>query len=256
MKNSSTSKSARASNSRRNSLKSLLTLASGAASLGALAPAAEAGIIYTAFNTPVTVGFGSGQLEVFNINLPGTASLQFAARSGRIVARQFSGGAYVAVGQQTNSRSAIKLGSNVAFRTIKGPATWSSPPLVQGANFGNIIQTSAGNIRGPGGFSSTKYLLFSFTDTASTPLPDRPEYGWVSMSSVTAKDGDYTSMSVTFTGWAYDNTGAMIAAGAGIVPVPEVSTGVVSALMAAMFVGGVELRRWRKSKPANASQPA
>ena len=82
------------------------------------------------------------------------------------------------------------------------------------------------------------------------------EYGWIGMSAATITPSDSTGMSVTFTGWAYDNTGAMIAAGAGIVPVPEVSTGVVSAQMAAMFVGGVELRRWRKSKPANASQPA
>jgi hypothetical protein len=62
-------------------------------------------------------------------------------------------------------------------------------------------------------------------------------------------------MSVTFTGWAYDDPEVKIAAGAMPTPVPEASTGVVSALVAALVVGGVELRRWRKSKPANVSQP-
>ena len=261
MKNRSTSNSAWAINSRGNALKSLLTLASGAASLGALAPAAEAGIIYTAFAVPVTVGFGGGsQLTEFNIDLPGTAILQFVRNgileggSRRISARQLYikadplAHAYVGVGQQGTT--------SAAFRANAG-ANWNSPSLVEGANFGHIIRTVSGNIAGPGGFSSITYLLFFFTDTSPLPMPDSTRYGWVGMSSATATFGDSANMSVTFTGWAYEEAAdTYINAGAGITAVPEVSTGVVSALLAAMVVGGAELRRWRKSKSASVRQPA
>jgi hypothetical protein len=248
MKNRSTSNSARAINSRGNSLKSLLTLASGAASLGALAPAAEAAIYYTAFNA--TVGFGVGQLAASNIDLPGTASLQLAAFSGdshRVVAAQTNG--FVRVARQYNIRSG---GTSVAFRTNAG-ANWDAPYVIKGSStyFGNIIRSALGNLAGPGVFS-TKYLLFKFTNTADG---NQEQYGWVGMSGATYTAGTPSSMSVTFTGWAYEDSGAMINAGAGITAVPEVSTGVVSALLAAMVVGGAELRRWRKSKPANVSQP-
>ena len=240
MKNSLTSKSARAINSRRNSLKSLLTLASGAASLGALAPAAEAGIIYKPINA--TVGFGAvPQLRHFDINLPDGAILQLATGTAGTSHRVFAGigPQYVGVGVQNTT---------VAFRNNAG-ANWLDMSGSTGY-FGNIIRSKGGKLAGPGEFDTTKYLLFKFRNAGMT------EYGWIGMSAATITPSDSTGMSVTFTGWAYDNTGAMIAAGAGIVPVPEVSTGVVSALMAAMFVGGVELRRWRKSKPANVSQSA
>jgi hypothetical protein len=100
---------------------------------------------------------------------------------------------------------------------------------------------------------STKYLLFKFTNTADG---NQEQYGWVGMSGATYTPGTPSSMSVTFTGWAYEDSGLKINAGdMGVTPVPEASTGVVGALVAAMVVGGVELRRWRKSKPANVSQP-
>jgi hypothetical protein len=79
MRNSSPSTSALPINSRRNSLKSLLTLASGAASLGTLAPSTEAGIIHTEFATPVTVGFPARYLDP--IDLPGIEYITLAARS-------------------------------------------------------------------------------------------------------------------------------------------------------------------------------
>ena len=261
MKNSLTSKSARAINSRRNSLKSLLTLASGAASLGALAPAAEAGIDYTDFGTGgKTVGWGSGQVSI-PIDLPGSASITLKRDEpsggtntdcNRIVA-VIVGGQF---GRQADGRSAAPNppGTNVALRTAYGK-NWNDAARNASDTFGNIIQSTIDTnwINGPGAFNTTKYLLFKFTDTSRG---NQTEYGWIGMNAATYT-GDKSGMSVTFTGWAYDNSGAVIFAGdKGLTPVPEVSTGVVSALMAAMFVGGVELRRWRKSKPANASQPA
>ena len=263
MKNCSTSKSARATNARRNSLKSLLTLASGAASLGALAPSAEAGkadIVYTPFGTGMTVGFGGGQEASVTRSLPGGATITLNREaktdnaSNRILARIVGvGGAFA---RQPNSRSAATnpQGTNVALRTAYGK-NWNDAARNASGTFGNIIlSTITSNfLVGPGTFNTTKYLLFKFTDTSRG---NQTEYGWIGMSAATYT-GDKLGMSVTFTGWAYDNSGAVIFAGdKGLTPVPEVSTGVVSALMAAMFVGGVELRRWRKSKPANASQPA
>jgi hypothetical protein len=260
MKNRSTSNSARAINSRGNALKSLLTLASGAASLGALAPAAEAGIIhYTPFSPNKTVGFGGGQLPDYSFNLPGTASITLNREtntlnnSNRIVA-VIVGGAFA---RQSNSRSAAPSppGTNVALRTAYGK-NWdnaASSERADAAAFGNIIQsTITSNFRlGPAAFSDppTKYLLFQFQNAGTT------EYGWIGMSGATYT-GDKSGMSVTFTGWAYEDSGLKINAGdMGVTPVPEASTGVVGALVAAMVVGGVELRRWRKSKPANVSQP-
>ena len=115
----------------------------------------------------------------------------------------------------------------------------------------NIIRSIGGFLKGPGAFSGNNYLLFKFTNTDAA---NQTQYGWVGMSGATYTPGTPSSMSVTFTGWAYDDSGAVINAGQ-VTAVPEASTGVVGALVAALVVGGAELRRWRKSKPANVSQP-
>ena len=261
MKNCSTSKSARATNARRNSLKSLLTLASGAASLGALAPSAEAGkadIVYTPFGTGMTVGFGGGQEASVTGSLPGGATITLnreantANTSNRILAR--IGGGYFA--RQSNSRSAAgnPPGTNVALRTVYDFSWNNAAPgkRVEAATFGNIIRstTDSGFLGGPGAFNSIKYLLFQFQNAGAT------EYGWIGMSAATYT-GDMSGMSVTFTGYAYDTSGAKINAGdMGTAAVPEPSNAVVGLLMAAMVAGGVGVRQWRKSKPANVSQPA
>jgi hypothetical protein len=243
------------------SLKSLLTLASGAAALGVIEQSAQAAIWHTAFDTPKTVGFGGGQLTAYEWNLPGTAHISLLRGTGiktttesgatmgtnsrRIIAG-ISGGRF---GQQSGARSAANAGMDVALRTNKGK-NWTNGSRNGSVASGNIIRSTTSNLIGPGGFSTDKYLLFKFTNTADG---NQEQYGWVGMSGATYNAADPTEMSVTFTGWAYDDTGAKI--GAGITAVPEVSTGVVSALVAALVVGGVELRRWRKSKPANVSQP-
>ncbi|MCX6892642.1 MAG: hypothetical protein NTX51_14155 [Verrucomicrobia bacterium] len=262
MKNCSTFKSPRATNARRNSLKSLLTLASGAASLGALAPSAEAGkadIVYTPFGTGMTVGFGGGQEASVTRSLPGGATITLnreantASTSNRILAR--IGGGYFA--RQSNNRSAAgnPPGTNVALRTVYGFSWNNAAPgeRVEAAAFGNIIRstTDTGFLEGPGAFNSIKYLLFQFQNAGAT------EYGWIGMSGATITPGNSAGMSVTFTGYAYDTSGAKINAGdTGTAAVPEPSNAVVGLLMAAMVAGGVGVRQWRKSKPANVSQPA
>ena len=253
MKNRSTSNSARAINSRGNALKSLLTLASGAASLGALAPEAEAGIWKTPFSA--TVGLGAGTLPTYSIDLPGTAGITLKAEMhGSVPSNStFNRIAAVIANGQFGSQAGSKAWTNVALRVGPG-GTWYDTARKGAALFGNIIKSisSKGKLYGPGAFSTPSYLLFKFTNTDAA---NQIQYGWVGMSAATITPGSAGDMSVTFTGWGYDDTGAVINAGAGISTVPEVSTGVVSALVAALVVGGAELRRWRKSKPANVSQP-
>jgi len=261
MKNCSTFKSPRATNARRNSLKSLLTLASGAASLGALAPSAEAGkagIVYTPFGTGMTVGFGSGLDPYDYWSLPGGATITLNREaktdnaSNRILARIVGvGGAFA---RQPNSRSAATnpQGTNVALRTAYGK-NWDNAARLGSEAFGNIIRstTISHYINGPGAFSTEKYLLFKFQNAGAT------KYGWIGMSAATITPGNSAGMSVTFTGYAYDTSGAKINAGdTGTAAVPEPSNAVVGLLMAAMVAGGVGVRQWRKSKPANVSQPA
>ena len=260
MKHSLTSRSARAKAARQNSLKSLLALASGAASISALTPAAQADIIYSSFGvTPLTVGWTPGATTSYSWGLPGGGSIILGAEAApngtntdanRILAKAVGG----LFARQADARSAAPNppGVNVGLRTGYG-FTWNNAAPGQrlgSATFGNIIlSTITSNfLNGPGTFNTTKYLLFNFQNGGTT------EYGWIGMSGATytgAKEG----MSVSFTGWAYDNTGATIPAGK-VGAVPEPSTLAIGGLMAAMVVGSRGLRRWRQSHPANASTPA
>ena len=246
MKNSSASNPARTTTARRNSLKSLLTLASGAASLGALAPAAEAAVVYQSFINPATVGI-SGTSD-YNISLPGDGNiLLFGSASAHYIGAVFNGVTGV-FGRQNNDRSAAgHPGVYVALRTAAG-FNWNNAAADQrasAASNGRIIQSNNGALAGPGAFSTTKYLLFNFQNGSTT------EYGWIGMSGATITPGTPGGMSVTFTGWAYDDSGAMIGAG-----VPEASNVVAGALVSALVVGHTGVRLWRKHKPAIVSQPA
>ena len=259
MKTSQAPYSARTIASRRMSLKSLLALASGAAALGVAEQSAQASIIYTSFNA--TVGFGGvGQVENYPVAISGGPTmLLIGVKAPQLIVEKFlSSTAYSGrIARQPNGKSVLPShlpGTEVAFRTIAGSGhNWNSQNRTGSVTYANIIRAkeTVGNVWktvGPGGFDSSKYLLFTFQNAGT------PNYGWVGMSGATWNANDKTKMSVTFTGWAYDNSGAVINAGQ-ITAVPEPSNGVVSLLMAALVAGGVGVRQWRKSKPANVSQP-
>jgi len=181
-------------------LRSLLTLAAGAAALPA---AANAGIVYSnIYETVATSG------SEYTIDLPGTAELKikatYSGSSQRILAGAGTAG-YVRVGRQSNTRSATVPGTNVAFRTDAG-ANWGAAARTDTATFGNIIRNISAGISGPAAFT-TKYLLFKFTNTVANQL----QYGWLKMENAAGP----ANQSVTLTGWAYDNTGATIHAGDG-----------------------------------------
>lgn len=233
----------------RSSLPSLLTLAAGAS---ALPFTADAAIVYTSLGAQ-TVGFGAGQLTIYDIYLPGTAAVEFARSVGsasathRIIAHQ-SGG-YVRISRQADHRSEVTPGYggiNVAFRTNSG-ASWNNVARTDLKTFGNIVRSvNSGTVltTGPGAFSN-KYLLFSFKNSSSA---NQLQYGWVGMSAATVNAGTPSKMSVTLTDWAYDNAGGFIIAGA--IPEPTAA----SLMMAAMVVGGAALRRRPKSQPAASGQ--
>ncbi len=237
--------------SARLSLKSLLTLASGAASLGAIDSSAQAGIVYTSLGAQ-TVGFRDGLLSVYDIFLPGTAIVEFARSVGSASAthsiRAHQSGGYVRIGRQPDHRSEVMPGYggiNVAFRTNSG-ASWNHASRTGQSTFGNIIRSvNSGGLytTGPGAFSN-KYLLFSFKNSLSG---NQLQYGWVGMSAATVLAGNPENMSVTLTDWAYDDTGAKITAGA----IPEPGTAAL-AMSGAFVLGAVGLRRWRKGKDASA----
>ena len=227
----------------RSSLPSLLTLAAGAS---ALPLAAEAGIVYTSLGAQ-TVGFGGGQLTVYDIYLPGTAVVEFAQNVGRsthrILAHQ--NGGYVRIARQSNLRTYFigMSGINVAFRTNSG-ANWDNAARTGQATFGNIIRSAGtASTTGPGAFSN-KYLLFSFTNSDAA---NQLEYGWVGMSAATITAGTPENMSLTLTDWAYDDTGAKITAGA----IPEPGSAPL-AMAGALVLGAAGLRQWRKRKSATA----
>jgi hypothetical protein len=234
----------------RSPLSSLLTLAAGAS---ALPFTADAAIVHTTLGPQTTVGFGAGQLTVFDISLPGTAKVEFSRSVGtssttpRILAHQ-SGG-YVRIGRQSNHRSDVIPGiggANVAFRTNAG-ANWNNVARTGISTSANIIRSvnsGTAATTGPGAFSN-KYLLFSFKNSLKG---NQLQYGWVGMSAATVTAGTPEEMSVTLTDWAYEDTGLKINAGA----IPEPTT--ASLLMAAMVVGGAALRRRPKSKPAVSGQ--
>ena len=100
--------------------------------------------------------------------------------------------------------------------------------------FGNVAVettgTTAFNLN-----SSSNYIGFRFTNEVTGAI----NYGWAQVSLGTA----YNVLPRNIIGYAYENSGAAIAAGA----VPEPST---TALLGALATGAVGVRQWRRRKTA------
>jgi len=80
------------------------------------------------------------------------------------------------------------------------------------------------------------YALFSFTDLSGT------YYGWINIGVDLGVDGPI----VTVRSWAYDDSGAILAAGEGD-PIPEPSTLAMTGI-AALALGARGIRRWRAAR--------
>jgi hypothetical protein len=178
----------------------------------------------------------------------------------------------------TNSSYVIDthLGAQLGFHTHhQGAMTATSLRLVTGrqeagyvrikiqasffvmANAGKTWNQIGGNVRssGVGGANSAitagpasynhEYLLFEFKDSTQPLNPLR--FGWVELSLAnTAGNSNFPDIAIE--GYAWDTTGANIAAG----QVPEPSAPALLAL-GALALGATGLRSWRKNRPAPTS---
>jgi len=217
-------------------LTSLLALTAGAV---AAPEVADAGIVWSG-NINQKVGFSAGFGPSFTVDLPGTANLRLYRPAPTyyqgVIFFQFGTGAYARL------RTYITASFLFAKRNNAG-VTWD----VIGGGVqagGGIGLRYASIIAGPGSFSD-KYIAFMFQDSTQG---DANRYGWALMSMTISGSPSPSGPDVTLQSWAYDDSGAKIAMGAGI---PEPSSAALAAL-GALVLGSSGLRRWRSRKP---SQP-
>jgi hypothetical protein len=217
----------------------------GAGALVGLTGKAQAGVIYSG---PIHVDVGvNGQAQFGLMNGPNTV-LSFAFQNTHIAGSISS----------FNTRGIRAFGQNPFL--AKFAATTAGNllrPFNQGATFSNALKAGSNLLVGQRTWGTVahgvhsalngnlpftqKYALFRFKVGAGPT-----EYGWLQLSySVTKGFGPANSLGpdLTITGWAYDNSGVKLAAGAS----PEPGTMGLAAF-GALALGAAGLRRWRKSR--------
>ncbi len=195
--------------------------------VGALAtlPDVEASIII-GDSVGGKVGFGSGYGATYDINYPGPGLLNFAtASAGGIKQIQVQGGTYAQF--KTNSNLLALADAGAKWGTLVGASTAGA--------FGTHRQSTS---YAPAGYSH-RYLLFKF-DTGGSTI----RYGWADLSLV---NNPAAGPDLTIHRWAYDDSGAEIAAGA----VPEPASAAAATGMA-LVLGAAGVRAWRKQRQTKA----
>jgi hypothetical protein len=232
---------------------SLSALGVGAVVAGA--GTAEASVVYYP-NVNAEVGFGINGAAFYQSPGLGSNSASFAfvrqavdfgtggsSIHGRFVGAYGCGCVWFA----TTGNSFLKL--------VKAGVNWTSAMAsYTSARIGGRIWGALGTVSsppspfatsaGPISSFSDMYALFNF-DSGPNTL-----YGWIHLSfSVSPQFGDDPSFgpSLTILDFAYDDTGAQLAAG--VTSTPEPSTAVSTGL-AALALGAAGLRPWRKLRPA------
>lgn len=266
------------------SLRSILSLAAGAAALHTAAPS-DAAIYTTDLGTQV-VGFGSGEAASAGFDLlPGLSTKRIVFETGTNIGKSFLIRARFSnatdssdrIGIQSSGRSQQTYpgGQHVAFRTGYGPS-WNALPRTNADTLADVVQaakfrtftnattthsTTTGGATvtnthvisyrsafkgvGPGAFTG-KYLLFTFKNTDVGLV----NYGWIHVAAATrtfTSPNDPPAMSVTFDAWGYQDDGSTIRAGQ-TVAVPEPSTTASLAMGGALVAGAAGLRAWRKRR--------
>jgi hypothetical protein len=220
-------------------LVSLLALATGAV---AMPQTGNADIIYTDLSSnPGMVGFGSGAGSSYaTTDLPGTAQLTFGTRRRPTYLSIRYSQTIIAV--PPGNLAAMQVGAdNWALHRAKG-AAWTNLPLYYNVPVAKAIYYA--HAPASYGQSEHEYLSWVFSDTTHAGAS---RYGWVEVSLDNANlvVSDFYP-TLTIYGYAYDNTGAKIAMGAGV---PEPAPAALMAL-GALALGAKGLRAWRRNRAA------
>jgi hypothetical protein len=215
-----------------------------------VASQADAAIIFTAVGTNVGAGGGApGQLSSLTLDLPGINDLFFHNGIGGgvtayvrgLVFKPASGGTYVSTPRNfepgTLGAFAFVASTATAGQTIDDPVQTSRGPALIGGQDVDYSTFYSGSF-------TDRYLMFSFKDSTNG---DALRYGWVSLDFQLTNRANFNGF---IKGYAYEDTGALIEAGAMSAPVPEPGSAGASLLLGAMITGAAGVRRRRKAMAA------
>jgi hypothetical protein len=245
---------ARGSKILKKKMASLSALGAGALVFGA--GRAEAAIIYSG-SLDAHVGFTSGNPNYVSPGLgPLSATFSFATLAGtygkshhRAIAAYGCGCLVLAaLGGQLdifNAGAVWTAGLSAGTAMLVGGRVWGTGYYTPASATVPTPYTFF-TAFGEGPFDH-QYSLFAFTPDGINTL-----YGWIQLSySVSGQFGPDAIFGpeLTIHDWAYDDTGAPIAAGqtVDLAQVPEPATAVSTGL-AALVLGAVGLRQWRKTR--------
>jgi hypothetical protein len=235
-----------------NKLASISALGAGAL---ALAPdSAQASVI--AYNgAPITLlftsgpgGSGSGSPPWYagsnsSLPLPTPGLFAFGLYSctcGHVKAGILGAGVYFAT---QSLGTATGSGSNYFVRLFNSGAFMPGLGYPGYSPIASFVTSGSNLLSGGNGQFSHKFALFSFYNTSQSAW----DFGWaeISLAAINNLDGTI-SETLTIENYAYDDSGALLAAG-DLTGVPEPGT-MGSMAMGALALGAVGLRRWRAAR--------
>ena len=194
-------------------------------------PQLRANIIYTPVSFTYSVGTSPLTSNViFTANLPGANDLVMYSFSFPSDASNFY---QLDVNNYGGSIACDFLESLEYAHSLNAGATWSDTS--NGSNWANVTRMAQTGNASFGLRSDPTYVPFWFQDTSNS---NQVDYGYITLATTVTGSGASAQFGLNISGYAYDNTGAMIAMGA----VPEPSA---TALATLGLIGIVTTMRYR-----------